>query len=213
MFLTSDGSERAYDYLVKFIIVGDGAVGKSSLLLRFVDDRFRHDHALTIGVDFGVRYATVDNVRLKLQLWDTAGQEAYRSVTRAFYAASAAAVLVYDVTDRQSFDNLSPWIQRVCDPQRSRPLIIVGNKTDCGTRAVRRAEGEAAAAAVGALYIETSARDGTNVEELFTVLCRSVLHGIDRGTIVPSPSSGVRPPPSTAARTAPDPPDACCKFM
>ena len=94
----------SYVYTFKFIIVGDSSVGKSCLLLRFTDGRFKTSHDLTIGVEFGSRLVPVDqNVQVKLQVWDTAGQESFRSITRSYYRGSIASLLVYDITRRQSF--------------------------------------------------------------------------------------------------------------
>merc|ERR1712118_348765 len=91
----------SYAYLFKYIIIGDTGVGKSCLLLQFTDKRFRHDHDLTIGVEFGARMVTIDGKQIKLQIWDTAGQESFRSITRSYYRGAAGALLVYDITRRE----------------------------------------------------------------------------------------------------------------
>ena len=97
----------SYSYLFKYIIIGDTGVGKSCLLLQFTDKRFRHDHDLTIGVEFGSRMIHLDDKDIKLQIWDTAGQESFRSITRSYYRGAACALLVYDITRRDTFTHLS----------------------------------------------------------------------------------------------------------
>merc|ERR1712232_1369932 len=100
-----------YKYLFKYIIVGDTAVGKSCLLLQFTDKRFQPVHDLTIGVEFGSRTLTIDGSQVKLQIWDTAGQEKFRSITRSYYRGAAGALLVYDITRRETFESLGAWLE------------------------------------------------------------------------------------------------------
>ena len=99
-----------YDYLLKYIIIGDAAVGKSNLLLRFAQNDFKMEYQLTIGVEFGAKNIEINNKKYRLQIWDTAGQENYRSITRAYYKNSVCAILVYDITNRDSFEHISSWI-------------------------------------------------------------------------------------------------------
>jgi Ras-related protein Rab-2A len=126
----------SYSYIFKFITVGDSGVGKSCLLLQFSDRRFRPDHDVTIGVEFGAKTISVNDKSLKIQIWDTvtsrqAGQESFLSVTRAYYRGSVAALLVYDVSMRSSFESLGRWLgeinnnigEAVC-------VILVANKVD-----------------------------------------------------------------------------------
>ena len=96
-----------YSYLFKYIIIGDSGVGKSCFMIQFSDRRFKTEHELTIGVEFGARTISVDGTPVKVQMWDTAGQESFRSITRSYYRGAVAAVLVYDITNRESFLNLS----------------------------------------------------------------------------------------------------------
>ncbi len=101
-----------YDYLIKLLIVGDGGVGKSHLLLRFSDDAFNTSFFPTIGIDFKIRTVEIDNKRCKLQIWDTAGAERFRSITTAYYRGAMGILLVYDITDEQSFANICNWYVR-----------------------------------------------------------------------------------------------------
>ena len=120
-----------YDYLLKYIIIGDAAVGKSNLLLRFSQDDFKSEYQLTIGVEFGAKNLDIDNKKYRLQIWDTAGQENYRSITRAYYKNSVCAILVYDISNRDSFEHISSWIED-CLAQSPKTvfMVLVGNKSD-----------------------------------------------------------------------------------
>ena len=122
----------SYAYIFKFIIVGDSSVGKSCLLLQFTDNRFKQAHDLTIGVEFGARTLTIDKTtNIKLQIWDTAGQESFRSITRSYYRGAICSLLVYDITRRTSFQNVVRWLEEMREHAYSKMLIIlVGNKKD-----------------------------------------------------------------------------------
>lgn len=158
-----------YKYLFKYIIVGDTAVGKSCLLLQFTDKRFQPVHDLTIGVEFGSRVITVDNHQIKLQIWDTAGQEKFRSITRSYYRGAAGALLVYDITRRETFEHLTTWLED-CRKYSNQNIIImlIGNKMDLDSkRAVTTQEGEDFARKHGLSFLETSAKTADNVEQAF----------------------------------------------
>ncbi|CDJ58443.1 WD-repeat proein, putative [Eimeria maxima] len=186
-----------YQYLFKYIIIGDTGVGKSCLLLQFTDKRFRTDHDLTIGVEFGARLIQIDGRQIKLQIWDTAGQESFRSITRSYYRGAAGALLVYDISRRDTFVHLSRWLEEV--RQNSNPymtIILVGNKSDLERREVTFQEVSDAAgtvAVVGAgggqdfarqnnlIFLETSAKTAQNVEEAFILTARKIYENIQAG--------------------------------
>ncbi|XKL59540.1 hypothetical protein PGB90_000556 [Kerria lacca] len=119
----------SYAYLFKYIIIGDTGVGKSCLLLQFTDKRFQPVHDLTIGVEFGARMITIDNKQIKLQIWDTAGQEAFRSITRSYYRGAAGALLVYDITRRDTFNHLTTWLEDARQHSNSNMVIMLIAKT------------------------------------------------------------------------------------
>ena len=164
---------REYDYLVKVVIVGDATVGKSCLLLRFCDRRFRQDHSATIGVEFGCRLVESQGYRFKMHGWDTAGQELYRSVTRSYYRFSAVVLMVFDVTSRASFEHLHAWLEEVRQAASSSAVLaLVANKVDLrAKRCVAREEAEAFAQRIGAMYFETSALLDRGVTEAFVEPC------------------------------------------
>ena len=161
--------EVNFNYLLKYVIVGDAAVGKSNLLLRYTHGEFKEEYQLTIGVEFGSNNIIVDNNIFRIQIWDTAGQENFRSITRSYYKNSACALIVYDITRRQSFENLINWIE---DCKNSSPktvfMVLIGNKCDLEkNREVSEEEGREFAEKYGMLFFETSAKTGKNVEEVF----------------------------------------------
>jgi len=173
----------AFAYLFKYIIIGDTGVGKSCLLLQFTDKRFRNDHDLTIGVEFGARMVSVGGKDIKLQIWDTAGQESFRSITRSYYRGAAGALLVYDITRKDSFLHLAKWLDEA--RQNGNPgmvVMLVGNKTDLeGKRMVSTEEGQRFAQEHGLLFLETSAKSAVNVEEAFVKTAEGIHRKIDAG--------------------------------
>ena len=165
----------------KCILIGDSGVGKSCLMLRFAEGAFQEDFVSTIGVDFTNKNLELDGERVKCQLWDTAGQERFRTLTTSYYRDAQGVVIVYDISDRKSFDNVERWkadVQKHANPEVA--MLIVGNKADLGEhRAVTFAEGGALAAersAAGheALFFETSAKEHYNVEEAFMALAHEI---------------------------------------
>ena len=156
-------------YIFKFIIVGNSAVGKSCLLLRFDEERFQPIHDVTVGVTFSIKMVSIEGQDVKVQVWDTAGQEIFRSITRSYYRDSACAIIVYDITDQSSFAKVEDWIRDVRNLAPSDCLLaLVGNKLDLeAQRAVQKSEGQELAEKHGLLFFETSAATGENVQELF----------------------------------------------
>ena len=165
----TSGNMVNFDYLLKYIIIGDAAVGKSNLLLRYVHGQFKPEYQLTIGVEFGAKNIAFNSQIYRIQIWDTAGQENFRSITRSYYKNSACALIVYDITRKISFDNLVQWIE---DCKNSSPktvfMVLVGNKSDLErNREVTEEEGREFAEKNGMLFFETSAKTGQNVKEVF----------------------------------------------
>eukprot|EP00252_Welwitschia_mirabilis_P005297 TRINITY_DN15807_c0_g1_i1.p1 TRINITY_DN15807_c0_g1~~TRINITY_DN15807_c0_g1_i1.p1 ORF type:complete len:224 (-),score=42.50 TRINITY_DN15807_c0_g1_i1:160-789(-) len=173
----------AYAYLFKYIIIGDTGVGKSCLLLQFTDKRFQPVHDLTIGVEFGARMITIDNKPIKLQIWDTAGQESFRSITRAYYRGAAGALLVYDITRRETFNQLASWLEDARQHANSNmTVMLIGNKCDLSQkRAVTFEEGEEFAKEHGLIFMETSAKTAQNVEQAFINTASTIYRKIQEG--------------------------------
>ncbi|PHT60681.1 Ras-related protein RIC1, partial [Capsicum baccatum] len=165
-----------YDYLFKLLLIGDSGVGKSCLLLRFADDTYQESYISTIGVDFKIRTVEQDGKTIKLQIWDTAGQERFRTITSSYYRGAHGIIVVYDVTDQESFNNVRQWlneIDRYATPNVNK--ILVGNKSDLvANRVVSYETAKAFADEIGIPFLETSAKDASNVEQSFMAMTAAV---------------------------------------
>ena len=160
-------------------------MGKSCILLQFTDNKFRNQHELTIGVEFGVKTIQIDGKLIKIQIWDTAGQEAFQAITRTYYKGAMGALLVYDITRRDSFIHVTKWLEEVRNNSSKNIIIIlIGNKKDLeDKRQVTYEEGEAFAKENGLLFLETSAKTAFNVVESFNLSAQSILnHYKENGT-------------------------------
>ncbi|CAE6431534.1 unnamed protein product [Rhizoctonia solani] len=178
---------EAYDFLLKFIIIGEAGSGKSCLLHQFTQNSYKEHSQHTIGVEFSSRTINIGEKRVKLQLWDTAGQERFRSVTRSYYRGAAACLLVYDITSRASFLNLSRWLadaRALASPQLV--AVLVGNKTDREEeREVEWSEASKWASENDVHFIETSSLTGDNIEKPFALAARAILLSIESGQLDP----------------------------
>lgn len=166
-----------YDYLFKVLLIGDSGVGKSCLLLRFADDTYTDAFISTIGVDFKIRTVELEGGRTaKLQIWDTAGQERFRTITSSYYRGAHGIIVVYDVTDAESFANVRSWLQEIGRYAADGVCtLLVGSKSDMASaRQVEYAAGKALADDLGVPFVETSAKDATNVEEAFLTMARTI---------------------------------------
>ncbi|XP_078168330.1 ras-related protein RIC2 [Carex rostrata] len=158
-----------YDYLFKVVLIGDSGVGKSNLLSRFTKNEFSLESKSTIGVEFATRSLNIDGKVIKAQIWDTAGQERYRAITSAYYRGAVGALLVYDVTRRQTFDNVERWLRELRDhTDPSIVVMLVGNKSDLRHLvAVPTDDGSAFAEKEALYFMETSALEAKNVDSSF----------------------------------------------
>ncbi|KAM7539041.1 hypothetical protein Aperf_G00000049123 [Anoplocephala perfoliata] len=174
----SNEREVQPDYSFKILLLGDAFVGKTSLLIRFKDKTFlKGSYISTVGIDYKTKLVNCDGKLVKLQLWDTAGQERFRSITKSYYRDADAVVLVYDVTKQETFVNIKSWLNDLSSHAPSSTVVaIVGNKTDdSGKRTVKIQEGSSLAAENGALFLETSAKFGTNVDSVFLSITRNLI--------------------------------------
>ncbi|KAG6415985.1 hypothetical protein SASPL_123406 [Salvia splendens] len=169
-------SAVAGDYLFKLLLIGDSGVGKSCLLLRFADDSYLDSYISTIGVDFKIRTVEQDGKTIKLQIWDTAGQERFRTITSSYYRGAHGIIIVYDVTDQESFNNVKQWLNEI-DRYASENVnkLLVGNKCDLAdNRAVPYETAKAFADEIGIPFMETSAKNATNVEQAFMAMSADI---------------------------------------
>ncbi|MCO5606874.1 hypothetical protein L7F22_061065 [Adiantum nelumboides] len=179
--MATSGAARSqrqeYEYLIKLLLIGDSGVGKSCLLLRFADDSFTTSFITTIGIDFKIKIIELDGKRVKLQIWDTAGQERFRTITTAYYRGAMGILLVYDVNDKATFDNVRNWIKNIEQhASESVNKVLIGNKADMdpSKRAVTTAQGQALADEFGIKFFETSAKTSLNVDNAFHTIARDV---------------------------------------
>ena len=166
--------ENEYDYIFKVLLIGNSDVGKSSLILRYVDQIWNDVFVPTIGVDFKVKSLEIEKKSIKLQIWDTAGQERFRNVISSYFKGAHGILLIFDITSRGSFKELENWLGEVERNASSQILkILIGNKCDLEEeREISKDEGEAFAMRNGMQYIETSAKINTNVNEAFEALAK-----------------------------------------
>jgi len=168
--------EQQFDYLFKVLLIGDSGVGKSSLLLRYSENNFSDAYISTIGVDFKIKTLHLDDKAVKLQIWDTAGQERFRTITASYYRGAQGIIVVYDVTNQASFDNIRKWLEEISRYAGSNVTrLLVGNKADLVEKRVVGAQmAEDLSRHLGISYVETSARSSANVEEAFHLLAQEI---------------------------------------
>ncbi|XP_067135075.1 ras-related protein Rab-37-like isoform X2 [Centruroides vittatus] len=174
-----DDKPEHEDLIHKTILVGDSGVGKTSLLVQFDQGKFQTgSFSATVGIGFTNKIVNVDETKVKLQIWDTAGQERFRSVTHAYYRDAHALLLLYDVTNKTSFDNTRAWLGEINEyAQDDVVIMLIGNKADVSAeREVKYEDGERLAKEYGVTFMETSAKTGMNVDLAFMAVARELLY-------------------------------------
>jgi Ras-related protein Rab-1A len=195
--------KKDYDFLFKLVLIGDSGVGKSCLLLRFADDSFTDSYISTIGVDFRFRTVSINNKTVKLQIWDTAGQERFRTITSAYYRGAHGIIMVYDVTSEESFEHVEEWLSEVNrHASESTIKVLVGNKADLvDKKTVTTDKAQRFAENLGIKFLETSAKNATNVEAAFLTMAQELIeiknkdnggekNGGANGIVKPGPPGG-----------------------
>ena len=170
-------ADEEYDFIFKVLLLGNSDVGKSSLLLRFVDKTWTDSFVPTIGVDFKVKTMEIGDKTVKMQIWDTAGQERFRNVVASYFRGSNGILLIYDVTNRDSFKNLDNWLEVIENNASDNVLkILIGNKVDLvDDIEIKKEEGQQFANRYNMQFIETSAKLDTNVSEAFETLAKLMI--------------------------------------
>lgn len=178
---TKPGDGNQYDHLFKLVIVGNLGVGKSSIILRYCENNFTGEEIATIGEDFKIKFLDINKRRIKLQIWDTAGQEKFRQITVSYYRGAQGVIIVFDLANRSSFEEVGTWVKeaKVYVGNNTR-FLIVGNKSD-QERVVSREEAKALVSQLNEesseeyLYIETSAKDNQKIAEAFNLIAKQLL--------------------------------------
>jgi len=173
----NNNSDQNYEFIFKVLLLGNSNVGKSSLFLRFVDDIWNDTFVPTIGVDFKIKTFEIDSKKIKMQIWDTAGQERFKNIIASYYRGAHGILLLYDVTDKDSFKNLSNWLIEIEKNASKNVLkVLIGNKCDLEEkRVISINQGKEFADTYGLKYIETSAKKNLNVTEAFETLGRELM--------------------------------------
>lgn len=168
----SGGADQNFDYMLKLLIIGNSAVGKTSFLFRYAEDSYTSAFVSTVGIDFKVKTVLRNNKRIKLQIWDTAGQERYRTITTAYYRDAMGFILMYDITNEESFNAVQDWATQIRTYSwDGAEMLLVGNKADLEKdRAVPTEKGQELAAQMGCQFFETSSKTNMNVDETFARL-------------------------------------------
>ena len=182
--------ESNFETLIKLVIIGDSGVGKSNFLFKFIDGNFSPHLASTVGFDYKSKIIFLPQIKktIKLQLWDTAGQEKYKSVNKNLFQRVQGIILMYDLTKRESFEHLTDWINLIKKMTSEIPIILIGNKLDDASenRIVTYDEGLNFAKENGMQFLEASASDGTNVEKCFITLSEIIIKSLQEGRITAS---------------------------
>merc|ERR1711990_783623 len=201
------GNKSPYDMLIKLLLIGDSGVGKSCLLCRYSDDVFNSNFITTIGIDFKIRTIESDGAKIKLQIWDTAGQERFRTITQAYYRGAMGILLVYDVTDDKSFNNIRTWMRNIEQHANEQVVkILLGNKCDMpDKKMVTYEQGADLAKEFSIQFFETSAKTNVNVEEAFTAIARAIKDKKPPNPVDPSPPKPDLKEPAPSA-----PKKKCC---
>eukprot|EP00826_Nyctotherus_ovalis_P043053 TRINITY_DN4502_c0_g3_i10.p1 TRINITY_DN4502_c0_g3~~TRINITY_DN4502_c0_g3_i10.p1 ORF type:complete len:205 (+),score=46.62 TRINITY_DN4502_c0_g3_i10:351-965(+) len=167
--------KQTFDYLMRLIIIGDSGVGKTCFLMRFADDSFITSHISTIGIDFKIKPIVIDGKTIKLQVWDTAGQDRFRTITQTYYKGAMGVVLAYDCTDESSFSNVKNWMKQLeAHAMPGISKVLIGNKSDSPNKKVPADKGKALAEEYGIAFFETSAKNNVNVKETFYYLAKEI---------------------------------------
>ena len=169
-------SDENYDMIFKLVLIGDSFVGKTNIMSKYLKNEFHEDSKATVGVEFGSRQFNIEGHVVKAQIWDTAGQERYKAITSAYYKGAKGAFIVYDITRKESFDNVTKWAEQLkSTADKNLTIIIIGNKTDLeDQRQVKTEEGQNKANELESAFIETSAASGSNLDKAFEMMINEV---------------------------------------
>jgi len=204
-------AKKSYDLLFKLLLIGDSGVGKTCVLFRFSDDTFNTTFISTIGIDFKIKTVELQGKKIKLQIWDTAGQERFHTITTSYYRGANGILLVYDITNPKSFDNISKWLRNINEhASEDVERMLIGNKCDMEEkRLISKERGEKVAEENGIKFYETSAKENVNIEHAFITLAEDILNKQSPSSDPGQGSAGVSLKDN---KPAGDKSGACCKM-
>jgi small GTP-binding protein len=200
------------DLLLKLVLIGDSGVGKSNLLGRFVRHNFNPESKTTIGVEFATKMLQVKGKSVKAQIWDTAGQERYRAITSSYYRGAVGAMVLYDITSTLTFKSVPKWLRELREHAEANVIVmLVGNKVDCEEeRSVSSEEAATLAQREHLLFIETSAKEATNVTDAFDRLISEIVDVHDQSAFVSVGSTNGPHPHLGGISLVPEQNHGCC---
>lgn len=168
--------EENYDVLFKIVLIGDSFVGKTNIMSKYLMNEFHEDSKATVGVEFGAKKFDIEGKSVKAQIWDTAGQERYKSITTTYYKGAKGALIVYDITRKETFDSVDRWISELLNSgDKNMTMLLIGNKCDLDNqRQVTKEQGEEKAKAFKVAFLETSASSGENLDVAFEMIMKEV---------------------------------------
>jgi small GTP-binding protein len=173
-----------FDEKIQIIIIGESQVGKTSILYQYTQNKFSTQYLATVGVEYFVKEELINNKHIRVKIWDTAGQEQYKSITKSFYKNSDGIVIVYDVHDKKSFEKVQDWVQSLneyTDSSKTIPVILVGNKIDL-EREVSTEEGQKLAESFNLPFFESSAKENKGITEFMHKIITDVLNVVGQST-------------------------------
>ena len=173
------------EFIYKILLLGDSSVGKTCFLMRYTDNTFQDIHMSTIGLDYKLKNVQLENGKMvKIQVWDTAGQDRFRSITKNYYKGAHGIILIYDVTEQKSFDNVKNWMAQIKEEVSERvSIVLVGNKIDDeDNRKISTEQGESMAKEYEIMFFECSAKTGQNIDEIFNNLVKKVVENFSKSS-------------------------------
>ncbi|XP_067304031.1 ras-related protein Rab-25b [Pseudorasbora parva] len=209
------GSDEAYNFVFKVVLIGESGVGKSNLLSRFTKNEFNHDSRTTIGVEFSTRTVKLNSLTIKAQIWDTAGLERYRAITSAYYRGAVGALLIYDISKHLTYESAERWLKELYDHADAHIVVmLVGNKSDlAAVRSVPTEDAKDFAEKNGLLFMETSALESVNVEAAFNTVLAEIHKKVSSKEVTRGSINAVTLSQPNTADGAQEEKRACCKNM
>ncbi|CAD8114469.1 unnamed protein product [Paramecium primaurelia] len=174
-------AKDTYDLLIKILLIGNSGVGKTQILLRYTENQFKTSFLSTIGIDFKIKKIQVDEKVVKMQIWDTAGQERYQTITQTYYKGAMGIILVFAVNDKETFNDIDKWMNQIKQHASDNIIkVLIGNKTDLPDRCITYEQALKMAQKYNIPYFETSAKDGTNINDTFQQIAKTIKEQLEK---------------------------------